>query len=360
MDYFRQMAELDATFSNKLITWYLQHKRDLPWRDSKEPYRVWLSEIILQQTRVIQGLPYYEKFIALYPTVHDLARATEAEVLKSWQGLGYYSRARNLHATAIEVSQRMNGLFPENHRGLLKLKGIGDYTASAIASICYDEAEAVVDGNVFRVLSRIFGIATPINTSAGQKQFKELAQQLIDPSQPGTFNQAMMEFGAQFCVPQNPDCESCIFRSSCAAYNSNRVGELPVKLKSKPVRKRFFNYLVVLTDNNGTILQQRNEKGIWHRLYEFPLIESTKNVTREKLMESPEFGIMSKSLKIDSLILYNEKPIVHKLSHQHIITKFWIIESSEAKKDFIPLSKLNDYAVPVLIENFVSEFFQDY
>lgn len=360
MVYFREMVNLDAPLSNKLITWYLQHKRDLPWRNTSNPYHVWLSEIILQQTRVLQGLPYYEKFVETYPTVHDLAQATEAEVLKNWQGLGYYSRARNLHATAKMVSEEMNGIFPQNYRDLLKLKGVGDYTASAIASICYDQPEAVVDGNVFRVLSRVFGISTPINTSAGQKQFKELAQQLIDSKRPGTFNQAIMEFGAQYCVPQNPVCEDCIFANSCVAFKEKKVTELPIKIKAKPVRKRYFNYLVILSKNEKIILQQRIGKGIWHKLYEFPLIESNEIINLQALKNVPQFQELTQSINIDSITLYNEKPIIHKLSHQHINTQFWIIETSKTLKGHIPISEIETYAVPVLIENFVFEFFGNY
>ena len=360
MDYFREMVKPDTPFSNKLITWYLQNKRDLPWRNTSNPYHVWLSEIILQQTRVAQGLPYYEKFVEAYPTVHDLAQATEAEILKNWQGLGYYSRARNLHATAKNISEDMNGIFPQNYRDLLKLKGVGDYTASAIASICYDHPEAVVDGNVFRVLSRVFGISTPINTSAGQKQFKELAQQLIDPKYPGTFNQAIMEFGARYCVPQNPNCEDCIFANSCVAFGEKKVAELPVKIKAKPVRKRYFNYLVILSENEKTFLQQRRGKGIWQKLYEFPLIESAEIIDLHVLKSIPQFELLTQDITIDSITLYNEKPIIHKLSHQHINTHFWILETSENTEGYIPISEIQTYAVPVLIENFVTEFFENY
>ena len=360
MDYFRQMTMLDTSLSNNLITWYLENKRDLPWRNTSNPYKVWLSEIILQQTRVSQGLPYYEKFVVAYPTIHDLAQATEAEVLKNWQGLGYYSRARNLHATAKMVSQEMDGIFPQNYQGLLKLKGVGDYTASAIASICYNQAEAVVDGNVYRVLSRIYGISTPINTSAGQKQFKKLAQQLIDPLSPGTFNQAMMEFGARHCVPQSPDCGSCIFENRCVARNEKRVTELPVKIKAKPIKNRYFNYLVVLSNNERTILEQRNAKGIWHKLYEFPLVESTHFISQEQLVEIKKFKELTNNLNIESLSLYNEKPILHKLSHQHILAHFWIVETSNSIMENISISEIHDYAVPVLIENFLSDFFEDY
>lgn len=360
------MAKTAPQFSNKLIAWYLKHKRDLPWRNTLNPYHIWLSEIMLQQTRVLQGLPYYMKFVETYPNVEDLANAPEDEILKLWQGLGYYSRARNLHATAKMVAKDMNGVFPNNYKELLKLKGVGDYTASAIASISFNQPEAVVDGNVYRVLSRFFGIDTPINSSQGQKEFKILAQQLIDESQPGTFNQAIMEFGARFCVPRNPDCQNCIYNDGCVAFEQKKVAELPVKIKSKPVKKRYFNYLVILSGDEQTILQQRIGKGIWHKLYEFPLIETSEDITVSALEKLPQFKDLTEKITIENISLYNEKPIIHKLSHQHLNTRFWIIETSrpdeqaeEAQKT-IPISELKNYAVPVLIADFVSEFFDNY
>lgn len=354
------MPKIAPSFSNKLVLWYLQNKRDLPWRSTRNPYYIWLSEIMLQQTRVAQGLPYYLKFTETYPKVQDLAAAPEDEVLKLWQGLGYYSRARNLHATAKIVSEQLNGIFPNKYKDLLKLKGVGDYTASAIASICFNRAEAVVDGNVYRVLARVFGIATPINTTQGQKEFKAHAQQLINASQPGTYNQAIMEFGARHCTPQKPDCANCIFQNNCAALQNNTVAELPVKLKSKPVKKRHFNYIVMLSENKKTLLQQRTGKGIWQQLYEFPLVETPEETSLNNLKKLPQFKKLTKNLKVESITLYNEKPVVHKLSHQHLHTKFWIVEVVETFKSAIPISEIDSYAVPVLIENFVSEFFETY
>ncbi len=354
------MPKIAPYFSNILIPWYLQNKRELPWRNTMNPYQIWLSEIILQQTRVLQGLPYYLKFVEKYPKVADLANAREEDVLKLWQGLGYYSRARNLHATAKIVSEKMDGIFPNNYKDLLKLKGIGDYTASAIASISFNQPEAVVDGNVYRVLSRVFGISTPINTTAGQKKFKQLAQQLIDKKQPGTFNQAIMEFGARYCVPQNPDCGNCIFNDSCIAFQQKKVADLPVKIKAKPIKKRFFNYMVVLSENERTILQQRTGKGIWQKLYQFPLIETMEDVDLSLLKEQPQFQGFSEELNIDTISLFNEKAVVHKLSHQHLYTRFWIVEVSEEIDSTIPISEVKKYAVPVLIENFVAEFFENY
>jgi A/G-specific adenine glycosylase len=354
------MPKIAPYSSKKLIVWYLQNKRDLPWRNTNNPYHIWLSEIMLQQTRVLQGLPYYLKFIEAYPKVEDLASAPEDEVLKLWQGLGYYSRARNLHATAKMVAKEMDGIFPNNYKDLLKLKGVGDYTASAIASISFNQPEAVVDGNVYRVLSRFFGISTPINSTAGQKEFKQLAQELIDKEQPGTFNQAIMEFGARYCVPQNPDCENCIFNDSCVAFQQKKVAQLPVKIKSKPVKQRFFNYLVILSENERTVLQQRNGKGIWHKLYEFPLIETSKEIEVSELQKIPQFQDFSEKINIRNISLYNQEAVVHKLSHQHLNTRFWIIETLDETESSVPISEIESYAVPVLIANFVSEFFENY
>ena len=229
-------------FSKTLINWYSNNKRVLPWRKTNNPYYIWLSEIILQQTQVRQGLPYYEAFIANYPTIFDLANANESDVLKLWQGLGYYSRARNLHTTAKHIVYKLNGVFPNTYKELLKLKGVGDYTASAIASICFNEPTAVVDGNVYRVLSRYFGINTPINSSKGVKEFKNLAQQLIDIKKPAEFNQAIMEFGATLCKPKNPNCNICPFNNSCIAFNKSSINNLQVKIKSAKAKKKHFNF----------------------------------------------------------------------------------------------------------------------
>lgn len=357
------MTENAPFFHKKLIQWYLENKRDLPWRGTKNPYFIWLSEIMLQQTRVAQGLPYYEKFVKAFPEVEDLANASEENILKLWQGLGYYSRARNLHHSAKQVVFQCDGVFPDSYRELLKLKGVGDYTASAIASICYDEPTAVVDGNVYRVLARYFGIETPINSGKGIREFKSLATQLIDKTQPGTYNQALMEFGARQCVPQNPDCNGCIFNDKCIALATNKVGFLPVKVKKAKIKKRFFNYIVVNSEANQTVIKQRTTKGIWMQLYEFPLIECDVDMDAVQLRKLNEYISLEKKLQIKSLSLFNEKVIVHKLSHQHLYTRFWIAETNDlslTSKDLdlqvIPIENVNDYAVPVLVENFISEF----
>lgn len=340
--------------AKQLITWYLKNKRDLPWRNTRDPYRIWLSEIMLQQTRVEQGLPYYLKFTEAFETVEDLAKADEETVLKLWQGLGYYSRARNLHTTAKYVTQELNGTFPKTYKELLQLKGVGEYTASAIASFCYKEPKAVVDGNVYRVLSRVFGIDTPINSTDGQKIFAELAQSLISHDEPDSYNQAIMEFGARQCKPKNPNCEICIFNNSCLALKNKKVAELPVKLKKINIKKRYFNYIVPITTDKKTVLQKRPNKGVWANLYEFPLIETSKESSFTDLVEQGEF--QQQFSQYNDLNLYNTKTIVHKLSHQHIYTKFWILETDYLSEKSIAIADIESYPVSVLVANFIDRF----
>lgn len=342
------------SFSNTLIYWYLQNKRDLPWRKTKDPYLVWLSEIMLQQTRVAQGMSYYLKFSEAFPTVEDLANAEESTVLKMWQGLGYYSRARNLHFTSKYVAYDLDGKFPNTHKELLALKGVGDYTASAIASICFDEPAAVVDGNVYRVLARYFGIRTAINSSKGIKEFKALAQSLLDVNQPGAFNQAIMDFGSMQCKPQNPDCEVCPLNSSCVAFENKTVKELPVKEKKLKVRNRYFNYLVFVTSDGKTILEERTGKGIWRGLYQFPLIETEKPTSSNELVDSEAF--VQKVPEGSKVQLYNQNLIVHKLSHQHLHTRFWVIHTGYLNDSNTNWTEIKTYAVPVLISNFLEQF----
>lgn len=341
-------------FSNQLIYWYLNNKRELPWRKTKDPYLVWLSEIMLQQTRVAQGLPYFVRFTEAYKTVFDLAKSDESTVLKLWQGLGYYSRARNLHFTAKYVANKLNGVFPNNYKELLKLKGIGDYTASAIASVCFDEPVAVVDGNVYRVLSRYFGIKTPINSTKGIKEFKEIAQTLIDSSQPGIYNQAIMDFGALHCKPQNPLCDTCPFSGSCVALEKKLIKELPVKEKKIKIKKRYFNFLVVLTDDNKTILEERVGKGIWQGLYQFPLIETQQPILEEELVNQEGFEDLFP--EETTLSLFNTKDIVHKISHQHLYTKFWIVKTPKINSKTVLWKEVKKYPVPILIDNFLNEY----
>ncbi len=337
-------------FAQELLSWYQNHKRELPWRNTKNPYKVWLSEIILQQTRVNQGLPYYEAFVINFPTINDLALASEEQVLKLWQGLGYYSRARNLHFSAKYIVEVLNGIFPDNYIQLKKLKGVGDYTASAIASICFNEPQAVVDGNVYRVLSRIFGIKTPIDTSLAQKEFKALAQTLIDPKQPGNFNQALMEFGATHCTPTNPKCNSCPFKNYCSAYKTNQIAFLPFKKGKTKVQTQYLHYLVVLAKNQNTIFEKRTQ-GFWKNLYQFPLIEK-KNKTKLTFSEIEN----ALQINIETFYLYNKKPILHKLSHRHLYINFWIITTPDLLTSTYSTNTISQLPVPVVIENFLNHF----
>ncbi|WCO01446.1 A/G-specific adenine glycosylase [Psychroserpens ponticola] len=342
-------------FKKVLTNWYSVNKRDLPWRNTKNPYFIWLSEIIMQQTQIKQGLPYYEAFITNYPTVFDLANAEEQDVLKLWQGLGYYSRARNLHTSAKYVAKDLKGVFPNAYSDILKLKGIGDYTASAIASICFDEPTAVVDGNVYRVLSRYFGIDTPINSSKGIKEFKHLATTLIDASNPGDYNQALMEFGAIQCKPKNPNCNVCPLMNSCVALQKGNVDSLPIKLKKTKVTKKHINFLVFMSSDKRTLFEQRTTKGIWQKLYQFPLIETEDALPSDGFKTHPKITSYFNDIEYE-YSLYNTKELIHKLSHQHLYTKFWIIEVDKLPKNSILISKLKTYPTPIVIGNFIEEF----
>ena len=343
-------------FSNSLIQWYLNHKRDLPWRNTQNPYPIWLSEIMLQQTRVAQGTPYFLSFLAAFPTVFDLANASEEQVLKLWQGLGYYSRARNLHKTAQHIAFECDGVFPNSYSELLKLKGIGEYTAAAIASFAYKEVVPVVDGNVFRVLSRYFDIETDIAQASAKKEFSALALELIPKNSPDVFNQAIMEFGALQCVPKNPTCSECIFNSSCLALKNNKISQLPVKNKKTKVTKRYFNYLI-FSDINGKIpIQKRTEKGIWHNLYEFPLVEGLETTSESEIIDliSNQKIISNKIAKIK---LCNSEKIIHKLSHQHLYINFWEVNVSGVIEDGFELNQLKTFPFPIVIYNFIESYF---
>ena len=341
-------------FTNLLIEWYLQKKRDLPWRNTTNPYPIWLSEIILQQTRVAQGMPYFYAFLESFPTVKELARADEQQVLKLWQGLGYYSRARNLHQTAQYIANELDGVFPNSYAGLIQLKGIGEYTAAAIASFAYNEPVPVVDGNVFRVVSRYFGIESDISAGKTKKEFTALAAELLSKEQPALFNQAIMEFGAMHCTPKNPDCENCIFNSSCVALQKGLVGQLPFKSKKIKIRKRYFNYIVLQDKKGNTKIQQRTDKGIWHNLYEFPLFETTQEEGFETIAplikNDTDFG--------DSVVSIQEaNPIslIHKLSHQHLYIKFWKVTVNNTLTDGVNPEQLRTFPFPIVIHNFIEE-----
>ena len=319
-------------FTTILLDWFRENRRPLPWRETRDPYAIWLSEVILQQTRIAQGTAYWQRFIERWPTVESLAAATEDEVLREWQGLGYYSRARNLHAAARQVVEL--GHFPDTIDEIRRLKGVGDYTAAAIASIAFDLPEAVVDGNVYRVLSRHFGIETPINSTEGKKVFKALAQELLPPSEASAFNQAMMDFGAVQCVPQSPRCANCPLMESCAAFREGRVEELPVKLKKLQVKTRHLTY-VYIRCNGYTAIHRRGAGDIWQGLWE-PL---------SPLQPPPKGG----GLK---LLRSNVK---HVLTHRILLADFYLLECAERPPlpdDFIwiPESDITQYGVPRLVE----------
>ncbi|WP_421765721.1 A/G-specific adenine glycosylase [Ekhidna sp.] len=314
------------TFAKRLINWYTERKRNLPWRKTKDPYPVWLSEIILQQTRVEQGLPYWERFVDAFPTVHDLANAKEEKVLRLWQGLGYYSRARNLHATARHISNELNGVFPTTYNEILKLKGIGPYTAAAIASICFDEPAPVVDGNVFRFASRYFGIKEDISKAGSRKVFENTLKAEISEEQPGTFNQAMMEFGATTCSP-SPSCNECLFQPECYAWDKGIQKSLPIKTGKTKVRDRHFNY-VVFKQNERFYLNERDTKDVWGGLFDFFLIEGA--LGEEEVLQK-----LSLDLNLEEPFLEEvTEQVLHILSHQKIHARFYLIclDEHDAKR----------------------------
>lgn len=343
--------------SEILREWYERHKRDLPWRHTKDPYRIWISEIILQQTRVAQGLAYYNRFVGRFPDVRSLAEAQQQEVLKYWQGLGYYSRARNLHEAAKDVAARFDGVFPERYAEILSLKGIGEYTAAAIASFVWNQPYPVIDGNVYRVLGRLFGILTPIDTGKGKQEYRGLATLLLPPDNAGLHNQAIMEFGALQCVPQNPDCETCPLSDSCAAYASGNPQQYPVKQNKTKTRNRYLNYLFITCDTY-TYLKRRGEKDIWEGLYEFPLIETVKPVDFAELAEEATFKKLLHGTG-EPVITVAATGIKHVLSHQILYATCYKVkvqkENAALKKYLkIPLSALDEYPVPRLIHAFLN------
>ena len=309
--------------SSILLKWYETNLRALPWRDTTDSYKIWVSEVILQQTKVAQGLNYYLEFVKKFPTVYVLAESSEKEVLKAWQGLGYYTRARNLHQGAKSVVALHNGKLPKTYKEIISIRGIGEYTAAAILSIAFNKAYAVVDGNVYRVLSRLFAIETPIDTTIGKKQFSQLANSLLDRLQPGKHNQAIMEFGALHCTPAQPLCSTCPLQHLCQAYSLNMQTELPVKSKRTKVRNRYFHYFDI-KHAESTYLNKREQDDIWKNMYEFPLIETSEDIDLSDLMTTEYFKTMFKDAKI--VIHSVSKKIKHILSHQHIYAKFYVVE----------------------------------
>lgn len=345
-------------FANKLLDWYRVHGRDLPWRNTADPYVIWLSEIILQQTRVEQGRPYFEAFLARFPDVRSFADADEEEILRLWQGLGYYSRARNMHKAAKQVITSHDGIFPTKYVELIQLQGIGEYTAAAISSFAANEHRAVLDGNVFRVLARIFGIDHPINSTEGKKRFQSLANELLSIEHPGEYNHAIMDFGATHCKPKLPLCETCIFRLECCALSEDRVGELPVKLKGKASRNRYFNYFI-LEKEGEILLSKRPEGDVWANLYEFPLLETDRDYTPADIYAHPDFRRFFAHAQIEQV----HGPVKHILSHQNIFARFYrlsnIIDSSEKKSHwtYVNSEKIDTLAKHKLIFSFWDKYY---
>lgn len=341
-----------SEFSDNILIWYGENRRDLPWRNTKDPYLIWISEIILQQTRVSQGYDYYLSFVSRFPDVCSLASAPEDEVMRYWQGLGYYSRARNLHAAA----KSMNGTFPTTYEGVRALKGVGDYTAAAICSFAYGMPYAVVDGNVFRVLSRYFGIDTPIDSTTGKKLFTALAQDNLDESCPAEYNQAMMDFGALQCTPQSPACMYCPLAETCVAFRTGMAEELPVKQQKLSVKTRHFNYLWVKA-GEYTYINKRTEKDIWQNLYELPLVESEHELSQIELLERMKPWLTDdEEIQLDLLI----QGVKHVLTHRVIMANFYQVTLPPGSSSFssfimVKPESLASYAFPRLITSFLNK-----
>lgn len=355
--YYNQLSSL-------LINWYSKHKRNLPWRDIADPYKIWISEVVLQQTRVNQGMDYYLRFIDRFPTVDSLAKASEDEVLKYWQGLGYYSRARNLHKASKIIVEKHQGIFPTGYKDVIALPGIGAYTAAAICSFAYNLPFAVLDGNVFRVIARLFAIDTPIDTSEGRKIFQTIADELLDQKNPGTHNQAIMEFGALQCVPSNPNCEQCPLLESCQAFAKGDITSYPTKKQRVKTRNRYFNYLFII-HNNKTYLQQRKAKDIWKNLYEFPLIETKDAVlTKEKLIKHPNFKQITDGISTDIKIALSTSKQKHVLSHQNIYARCFVLEMDEKpismkNLEEVAIENLDNYPISRLMEILIENHLGD-
>ncbi len=342
-------------FSETLINWYHEHKRELPWRESSDPYLIWISEIILQQTRVVQGYDYFVRFIERFPDVKTLAEADEDEVMKFWQGLGYYSRARNLHAAA----RSMNGVFPKTYSGVLSLKGVGEYTAAAICSFAYNMPYAVVDGNVYRVLSRYLGIETAIDSTEGKKLFASLADELLDKAQPAVYNQAIMDFGAIQCTPQTPACLFCPLADSCMALAKGKVQQLPVKQHKTKTINRYLNYIYVRA-GAYTFINKRTENDIWKNLFELPLIETAESITEEAFLALSEFTELFVGGEVPKVRLVC-RDVKHVLSHRVLYANFYEVSLSEETASFssyqkVRIDELEQYAVPKLIHAFLEKY----
>jgi A/G-specific adenine glycosylase len=341
-------------FNQQLVNWYRINARDLPWRNTRNPYQIWISEIIFQQTRIEQGFNYWLRFIDRFPDIERLANADEQEVLSIWQGLGYYSRARNMHFAAKQIMSEFSGTFPDTYDKVLQLKGVGTYTAAAVSSIAFGERQVVVDGNVLRFLSRFAGITEPVDNNRGKKLITELAFTLLEDADPGTFNQALMEFGALYCIPRNPVCKNCIFNDNCKAYVMGAVKEIPYKAKKVMVRKRFFNYLFLYTvdqNNQHCFLMQRRVKGdIWQGLFEFPIIEADSLLNPESLTATTFW--QDHILVHQPVLSSRYEDFVHQLTHQQLHTRFFIIQlqkvdTEKLRPDWIWVSANNLHTYPI-------------
>lgn len=347
-----------SQFAISLLNWHEDVDRDLPWKEDQDPYKTWLSEIIMQQTRVAQGTPYYLKFVDTYPTIVDLANAPEDEVMKLWQGLGYYSRARNLHHAAKTVRDEFDGKFPMEYKDILSLKGVGEYTAAAISSFAYGQEYAVVDGNVIRVIARYFGISEAVDDSKVLKVINEKAKHLIKQSDPAAYNQAIMDFGATFCTPKSPSCSECVFSNDCVAHNSGLVSEIPYKAKKIKKRTRHLHYLIVEDKSGNTIIRHRQEKDIWHSLYDYPCIEneSQKQIDEERIVG---YLLETFGVKVDS-IGFPTKTYKHILTHQTLYGQFYNVQVDEISgiaKPYLQVAsqEVSVYALPVLLTNHLKD-----
>ncbi|NEU69014.1 A/G-specific adenine glycosylase [Spirosoma agri] len=361
MNWQSDLNDNESVFVLSLERWYEYHKRDLPWRHTRDPYYIWLSEVILQQTRVAQGKPYYERFVSTYPTIHDMARADERELLRLWQGLGYYSRARNLHQTARYVTDQLDGKFPDTYHDLLKMKGIGVYTAAAVASFAFGERVPVVDGNVYRVLARMFGIQEDITTTGAKKTFAALATRLIQRADdPATYNQSIMEFGAIQCTPVAPDCLLCPVQQHCVAYLTGQQHRLPVKAKKAPVRDRYFQYLV-FRNNDRIAMRERTDRDIWQNLYDFYLLETDEPKTALRDLLLPD---SVNELVVSGVQASVPAESIQLLSHQRIRALFYVIDVPDALIDRLPIGftwysivETGNLPKPVLITNYLEKSF---
>lgn len=352
-----------SIFSRKLIKWSLENPRNYPWIGEQNPYKIWISEIILQQTRSEQGKSYYLNFIKKFPDIKTLANASEDEVLQAWEGLGYYTRARNLHIAAKTINSTNNGQFPENYETIKSLKGIGDYTAAAISSFAYNLPYPVIDGNVIRVFSRILGIFTTIETASGKKFFTEIANKYLHKSKAAIYNQAIMNFGAIQCKPQNPLCETCIFLKTCFAYNNQQIQNLPAKKKKIQIRKRFFHYFIIRNKKGEFALQKRIKKDIWKHLYEPPMLETNKNISLNSIEKNKDFINLFESNNIVKFQLVAKNK--QKLSHQELFIKIYIplIDKQVFKIkpgfSFVKPKNLVNFALPMSIGSFLEKFNQN-